>query len=192
MLDGKLKTCSLKILFENLSAYRTKTNAATLIMVKGGKNLSMDIEKAYDKLYRYVYFKVHNRETAEDITQETFLRYMGRYGNGKGYNMKLMYTIAKNLCVDEFRRSTPIPLPEEYELGQSSQHEDMLEKMIVDEALASLSAEEREMMLLRYVNDESVATIGELFRCSRFAAYRKLKGAIKKFQDFMEVKEHNE
>ena len=152
----------------------------------------MDIEKAYDKLYRFVYFKVHNQETAEDITQETFLRYMGRYGNGKGYNMKLMYTIAKNLCVDEYRRSAPIPLPEEYELECSHQHEDMLEKLIVDEALASLSIEEREMLLLRHVNDESVTTISELYDCSRFTTYRKLKGAIKKFQDFLEVKKHNE
>lgn len=152
----------------------------------------MDIEQTYDKLYRFVYFKVHNRETAEDITQGTVLRYMGRYGNGKGYNMKLMYTIAKNLCVDEYRRSEPIPLPEEYELEHSYQHEDILEKMIVDEALTSLSAEEREMLLLRYVNDESVNTISDLFHCSRFATYRKLKGAIRKFQYFMEVKEHDE
>ena len=54
----------------------------------------MDIEKVYDKLYRFVYFKIRDRETAEDITQETFLRYMKRYGDDKGYNMKLMYTIA--------------------------------------------------------------------------------------------------
>lgn len=32
-----------------------------------------NIEKQYDKIYRYCYFKLHNRHTAEDITQETFL-----------------------------------------------------------------------------------------------------------------------
>ncbi len=152
----------------------------------------MDIEKIYDKLYRFVYFKIHDRETAEDITQETFLRYMKRYGDDKGYNMKLMYTIARNLCVDEFRKKTPIPLPENYPLEQEVQHENILEKMIIDEALASLSVTEKEMLLLRYMNDESVATISELYHCSRFSTYRTIKGAIIKFRDFLEVKGQDE
>lgn len=152
----------------------------------------MDIEKVYDKLYRFVYFKIRDRETAEDITQETFLRYMKRYGDDKGYNMKLMYTIARNLCVDEFRKKTPIPLPENYPLDQEVQHEDILEKMIIDEALDSLSVTEKEMLLLRYMNDESVATISELYHCSRFSTYRTIKGAIIKFRDFLEVKGQDE
>lgn len=37
------------------------------------------IKEQYDKIYRYCYFKLHNRELAEDITQETFLRYLEKY-----------------------------------------------------------------------------------------------------------------
>ena len=151
----------------------------------------MDIEVVYDKLYRFVYFKVHNRETAEDITQETFLRYMKRYGDSKSFNIKLMYTIAKNLCVDEFRKISPMPLPENYLPDQEVHHEDILEKMIVDEALDSLSDVEKEMLLLRYMNEESVTTISALYHCSRFSTYRTIKGAIKKFQDFLEVKDQD-
>ena len=153
----------------------------------------MDIETVYDKLYRFVYFKVHNRETAEDITQETFLRYMRRYGDSKSYNIKLMYTIARNLCIDEFRKKTQIPFPENYPLEHEMiHHEDILEKIMVDEALASLSVTEKEMLLLRYMNDESVATISELCHCSRFSTYRTIKGAIKKFREFLEVKGQDE
>nr|MCR4618735.1 RNA polymerase subunit sigma-24 [Lachnospiraceae bacterium] len=32
----------------------------------------MDLEKAYDKIYRYAYFKLNNQAIAEDVTQETF------------------------------------------------------------------------------------------------------------------------
>jgi len=32
-----------------------------------------DTEEQYDKIYRYCYFKLHSRELAEDVTQETFL-----------------------------------------------------------------------------------------------------------------------
>ena len=36
----------------------------------------MDIEEQYDKIYRYCYFKLSNQQLAEDITQETFLRFL--------------------------------------------------------------------------------------------------------------------
>lgn len=35
----------------------------------------MDIEEQYDKIYRYCYFKLHDMQLAQDITQETFLRF---------------------------------------------------------------------------------------------------------------------
>ena len=38
----------------------------------------MDLSEQYDKIYRYCYFKVHHCQTAEDITQETFLRYFSK------------------------------------------------------------------------------------------------------------------
>ena len=36
----------------------------------------MDIENYYDKIYRYICFKVNNKTLAEDLTQETFLRFL--------------------------------------------------------------------------------------------------------------------
>ena len=152
----------------------------------------MNVEQVYDKLYRYVYFKIHHRETAEDITQETFLRYLRHYGQSKGYNMRLMYVIARNLCMDEYRRERTVTLEERDEAGFQNQQNDILERLIIEEALAALSVEEREMLLLRYVNNESVMTISELHKCSRFATYRKIKSAVKKFQDFLEVKDDYE
>ena len=35
----------------------------------------MDIEEQYDKIYRYCYFKMYDDQIAQDITQETFLRF---------------------------------------------------------------------------------------------------------------------
>ena len=74
----------------------------------------MDIETAYDKIYRYVYFKVNDRAVAEDITQETFLKYLSKKNGIHDYEMKYMYTIAKNLCIDEYRRIKPEALTEEH------------------------------------------------------------------------------
>ena len=69
--------------------------------------MSLDVEEQYDKIYRYCYFKLHNRQIAEDITQETFLRYFQRYDHVTGREaLKCLYTIARNLCIDEYRKRT--------------------------------------------------------------------------------------
>lgn len=65
----------------------------------------MDIEEQYDKIYRYCYFKLYDKQLAQDITQETFLRFF-RQDLCLDSNKELpyLYTIAKNLCVDNFRK----------------------------------------------------------------------------------------
>ena len=60
------------------------------------------IDGQYDKLYRYCYFKLHNIQAAEDITQEAFLRLIeiSRYKEKKN-PLAFLYTVARNLCTDE-------------------------------------------------------------------------------------------
>lgn len=67
--------------------------------------MSIDLEAQYDKIYRYCYFRLHDRELSEDITQETFLRYFASYHQTDSvFMLKYLYTIAHNLCIDEYRR----------------------------------------------------------------------------------------
>ncbi|WP_398450398.1 RNA polymerase sigma factor, partial [Sedimentibacter sp.] len=40
--------------------------------------MSVSLQDQYDKVYRYCYFKVNNKEIAEDLTQETFLKYFSQ------------------------------------------------------------------------------------------------------------------
>lgn len=71
------------------------------------------IKEQYDKIYRYCYFKLHNRDLAEDITQETFLRYLEKYRfSSTETALKYLYTIARHLCIDEFRKSPVLSLEE--------------------------------------------------------------------------------
>ena len=67
--------------------------------------MSIDIDEQYDKIYRYCFLRVRHKETAEDITQETFLRYLEHpHYNSVDKTLQLLYTIAGNLCLDEFRK----------------------------------------------------------------------------------------
>lgn len=137
--------------------------------------MSLDINEQYDKIYRYCYLRVSNRETAEDLTQETFLRYLEHpQYHSTDKTLQLLYTIAGNLCMDEFRRHKTEEIPEE-----TASDENIEESVITDyalsEALKKLPPEDREIILLRYINDVPVNVIANIYSMSRFALNRRIK-----------------
>lgn len=184
----------------------------------------MDIEEQYDKIYRYCYFKLHDPQLAQDITQETFLRfYRQELSLDKGRELPYLYTIAKNLCIDEFRRKKPggigmnldevgvrdvstvnirtealgIGNDNAESLGAGNigikgrdtggagmaaagdRSEEWIDSMVLRAAIGRLPQEEQELLLLRYVNEISVASICKIAGISRFAVYRRLSRSLK-------------
>ena len=59
----------------NFLKSRTFHREKTLYIMEGGFR-SMDLEEQYEKIYRYCYFRLRHQQMAEDITQETFLRFL--------------------------------------------------------------------------------------------------------------------
>lgn len=144
----------------------------------------MDYSDQYDKLYRYCYFKTRDAALAEDVTQEAFLRLWER-GGEKGENLAFLYTVARNLMIDEFRRKKPGPLPEFPEQTQEGPEEQILRALAVRRALERLEEGERELLLLRYVNGLPMAALTKLLGQSRFAIYRRLLKAREKLKQIL-------
>lgn len=150
--------------------------------------MSMDLSEQYDKIYRYCYFKLMHKETAEDITQETFLRFFdgGRYEE-RGKTLQYLYTIARNLCIDEFRKRPAEQLSEipnaSYMQTDTDMEDRLLTSLSVKTALRTLDKESRELLLLRYVNEVPVSVICNIMGFSRFAVYRKTNRALRKIRE---------
>ena len=138
--------------------------------------MSVDIEEQYEKIYRYCYFKLKNRESAEDITQEAFLRYLERYRFASSETaLKYLYTIARNLCIDEYRKPAALPLPED--IPEPSGEDARLTNLALHQALLEMPPGQQELLLLRYVNEVPVSVIAKLYGISRFALRRRLLAA---------------
>ncbi len=137
--------------------------------------MALDINEQYDKIYRFCYLRVSNRETAEDLTQETFLRYLEhpQYHN-IDKTLQLLYTIARNLCNDEFRRKKFEELPEDTLVDENIE-DTVLTNYSLKEALDKLSDEDREIILLRYVNEVPLNVMAGIYSVSRFALNRRIK-----------------
>ncbi len=144
----------------------------------------MDYEEIYDKLYRYCYFKLKHRQDAEDITQEAILRYLKSdvdVSDRKG--LPYLYTIARNLCTDQFRKIRTEEIPEQ--LPAPDDFEGLHEKILLEQAVSGLPEEEQELIFLRYVNEVPVTTICNITGMSRFAVYRKTSAILKRLREEM-------
>ena len=154
----------------------------------------MNLEDQYDRIFKYLYFHLHDRHMAEDMTQEAFLRFLGsRTYRDENRQLQYLYTIARNLCSQYFRDKTiTYSLDEETGIPVTDGFENsLIQRLGLQNALQSLSPEERELLFLRYVNDVPVPVISGLYQKSRFAMYRKLKSILHKVRVEMEA-ERNE
>lgn len=162
-----------------------------------GGNLLMDLEEYYDDIYRYCFFRMRDRSLAEDLTQETFLRFLETSAyHDRGKPLAFLYTIARNLCIDHIRRTKARPgsgincdrsisgdavhSTEGTVFSPTASVSELTDTSIVlAEALQTLSESDREMICLRYVLELSPGEIGRVMNLSRFAVYRRLKQALK-------------
>lgn len=138
----------------------------------------MNPEDQYDKNFRYLYFHLHDKHAAEDLTQETFLRFLkSRTYRDENRQLQYLYTIARNLCRQHYRDRTITYTLEEQEDTPVSEgfEQPLLELITLREAMQRLSPEDRELLFLHYVNDVPVTVISGMYATSRFAVYRKLK-----------------
>lgn len=142
--------------------------------------MALDIEEQYEKIYRYCFYKLRNRELAEDVTQETFLRWFASDTyRDTGQILQYLYTIACNLCTDEFRKQHHGALTPDV-----PDHEtDQILTIVLREELKKLTPEDQELILLRYVNKVPVGVLCKLYKQSRFSLYRRSKRILKTLQD---------
>lgn len=146
--------------------------------------MSMDERSMYDKIYRYCYYRLGQAQTAEDITQEAFLRlWESRNYREQGKALQYLYTTARHLCIDEYRRCKAQPLTRELE-GQL-EAEPGLEpelRLGLQQALETLEESERELLALRYGSEMPLGELAKMLGMSRFAARRRITAALEKLR----------
>ena len=141
----------------------------------------MDIELQYEKLLRYCLMKTKNRELAEDIVQETYLRFWQSHSYEEtGKELAYLYTTARNLCVDEFRKNQPLAIDDYLDIpaDENSEPEHYIIQMDIEMALEKLPEDLREIIMLRYTNDMSVKDIAKITELSRFSVHRRIKEGL--------------
>ncbi|HVJ09484.1 MAG TPA: RNA polymerase sigma factor [Acidisarcina sp.] len=130
------------------------------------------------RLFRYLLYLTGNRELAEDLFQETWMRVLVRGAQFKGEARfdTWLYTIARNLVIDVRRKRTMASLEELCEGSEDNRPLDIAasdptpfdnyrkleDSQRVAEALLSLDPLHREVLLLRFHDDLSLDEIASV------------------------------
>ena len=150
---------------------------------KGDRNAFAELVDLYkDKVYKVSYRMLGNRQEAEDVAQETFLRV---YANIDSYDPSYkfstwIYRIASNLSIDQLRKRKQIySLDKQVEGTEGLEWHDRLsdpgqgpeDQLLtgeiqgqVQEAINSLTPKYRSIMILRYLEDLSLNEISEVLK----------------------------
>ena len=64
------------------------------------------VEKYYSFIYQYCFLHIHNQECAEDMVQETFVRFFGALMSGAeiGKAKSYLYSIAGNIIKNYYKK----------------------------------------------------------------------------------------
>ncbi len=153
--------------------------------------------KLYDELmpkaYGFFFARTGHRETAEDLSQDIFLKLaekVERFDESRGRFAVWFWRMARNMLVDHYRarKETPFSAMEETAVEGLATEEmpdvdDKLRYRKVREFLRRLSGEEQELFEMRYIAELPYREIAELLERSEGAlrvAILRIKEKIKK------------
>jgi RNA polymerase sigma-70 factor (ECF subfamily) len=157
------------------------------------------------RLLRYLLFLTGNREMAEDLFQEVWMRVLTRGGqfNGKARFETWLFTIARNLVIDQRRKRTMSSLDELFEAGGDDDrpmtfevvdHEpgpfdrmsNVEDREQIVNAMLQLDTLYREVLVLRFHEDLSLEEIAKVTRAPLSTVKSRLYRGMASIKPYLE------
>ncbi|MFA6402625.1 MAG: sigma-70 family RNA polymerase sigma factor [Salinivirgaceae bacterium] len=170
----------------------------------GGQSSSLEIliNRHKNKVFSYIFMVVKNRELAEDIFQDTFIKVIRSLQSGtykeEGRFVSWVMRIAHNLIIDFYRKekhlktvsndSTEVPLFNSAKYSELTIEESLVIGQVhhdVKKLVEQLPEEQKEVMVLRFYYDMSFKEIADHTNVSINTALGRMRYAILNLRKLM-------
>ena len=157
-------------------------------------SLAVLVERHKLKIFNFIYSKVFDRDIAEDIFQDTFIKVIRTLKRGvyqeEGKFLPWVMRISHNLVIDHFRKSNRIPIFEskdDFDIFQiigddvPNVESSMIDKQVVEDLqklITELPDDQREVLTMRLYKDMSFREIAESTGVSINTALGRMRYAV--------------
>ena len=158
------------------------------------RSLTVLVERHKLKIFNFIYSKVFDRDIAEDIFQDTFIKVIRTLKRGvyqeEGKFLPWVIRISHNLVIDHFRKSNRIPIFESKDnfdifqvIGDDvpNVESSMIDKQVVEDLqklITELPDDQREVLTMRLYKDMSFKEIAESTGVSINTALGRMRYAV--------------
>jgi RNA polymerase sigma-70 factor (ECF subfamily) len=154
-----------------------------------------------ERIYRFVYFRVEDQQTAEDITSQVFLKAwsnLDRFSFSRTPYLAWLYTIAHNAVIDHYRTRKVTAALDDVQLSQQD-HAEVVENEIdlsaemkeIKEALQLLTDDQQKVLTLKFIegmsNNEIARQLGKREGAIRALQMRGLQALAKQLEEKMVI-----
>ena len=153
------------------------------------------VDRYQNKIYSYVLMLVKDKQLADDIFQDTFLKIIRTIKAGaykeEGKFIQFAMRIAHNLIIDHFRKAKRLPMvdptKEDYDMLDNAKFMDpsIEEKMVTEQIyddvrkmIEYLPEEQREVLVMRMYDDMSFKEIADATNVSINTALGRMRYAL--------------
>ena len=139
-------------------------------------------EECYGEVLAYCRRHAPAGHDSADLAQETFLRFVRAQGYRKrGKPIAYLMRVARSVCVDASRERRLETVALDFEVPATDATDERGEG--IDEAVAQLPGELREVIELRYGSGLEVNEVSRVLGISRFAVRRRINRALELLKD---------
>jgi RNA polymerase sigma-70 factor (ECF subfamily) len=187
---------------------RAADDSAVVTAFLGGEERAFQelVERYQTRLLNFIYRTIGDRDRAEDLVQEVFIRvyrHLHRFDRSKKFST-WVYTIASNLAKNELRNRSRSPLvlfqtiqgsgddedrPIQFE-DTTARPDDMYRKRhlreLVEQTVAQLPEHHRQVFVLRELEGKSYEEIAEITDCNLGTVKSRLNRARTAFAAIIE------
>lgn len=158
------------------------------------ESLSVLIKRHESRIYGFIYSKIADRDTSNDIFQDTFIKVIktlkSKSYNEEGKFLPWVMRIAHNLIIDHFRKNKKMPLFRETEefsiFSVMSDDSPSIENKIISEQVEfdikrlidELPTDQKEVLMMRMYQDMSFKEISDITGVSINTSLGRMRYAL--------------